>query len=268
MFRKRHWSGGIHFDCCWQSSVDGRSNKLGVAVLWLAAFSCGPSELCASKVDESSETFRFLRVSGSEFVKECEIQLRRSAESLVVTSSTQRGKQRLTITSRFDSKDVLRSAKVTIQRGKHRQSATVSINHSTARVLREGKETNDLACPPGIIVTSAPDWTDSFMAVRRYDPAGDTTQEFPGLWIHPTREPLQLTLKLTHLGHESVKHRNKAENLDRYLLVLRGGSRYVVWRNQQRQLVRLVPATSGKGGIVLAGWQQATRELNPRLSQD
>jgi hypothetical protein len=98
------------------------------------------------------------------------------------------------------------------------------------------------------------------MAVRRYDPKGSTAQSFPGLWIHPTREPLELTIKLTRLGHDSVMHDEKTVTLDRYLLLLRGGSRYIVWGNQQ-QLVRLVPEPRGKGGIVLAGWEHATRDL-------
>jgi hypothetical protein len=147
------------------------------------------------------------------------------------------------------------------------QSAAVTVRDQTARVVREGNETNELPCPGGVIVTSAPDWTDAFMAVRRYDPRGSKAQNFPGLWIHPTSEPLELTIRLTRLGHDSVTLGKKTEKLDRFLLVLRGGSRYIAWRNQQSQLVRLVPAT-GSGGIVLTGWELATGVLKPQLSRD
>lgn len=245
-----------------------RNIAFGTAVAWLVALSCGQSALDGADKHESSNTIRYLRVSGSEFVKETEIHLLRTQESFVVTSITQRGEQTLTITSRFDSKNALTGARVTLRRGKRAQSASVSVTDGTARVLRDGNVTNELACPDGVIVTSAPDWTDSFMAVRRYDPKGPTTQKFPGLWIHPTREPLALTLSLTRLGHDRVTRCNTSANLDRFLLVLRGGSRYVVWRNQQGQLVRLVPAMKGGGGIVLAGWERATRDLKPRLSRD
>ena len=243
--------------------MDHRIHAIGGAIVWFATLSCGLSELHAADRCETRKAFRFLRPSGSEFKKETEIHLRRSADSFVVTSVTERGQQKLTVTSRFDSKDVLLSAEVTIQRGKHRQSASVTVTDGTARVLRDGKKTDKLACPRGVIVTSAPDWTDSFMAVRRYDPNGEKTQTFPGLWIHPSGKPLELTIQLTHLGQDSVKHGYKTADLDRYLLVLRGGSRYVVWRNPQDQLVRLVPAKSGRGGIVLAGWEHAIRNLKP-----
>jgi hypothetical protein len=247
--------------------MDHRSIALGVAVVWLVALS-GQSALQGADKHESSKAIRYLRVTGSEFVRETEIHLLRTEEGIIVTSVTHRGERTLTVTSRFDPENALTSATVTLLRGKNEQSASVSVTDSTARVLRNGNETNELACPGGVIVTSAPDWTDSFMAVRRYDANGSTTQEFPGLWIHPTREPLELTLRLTRLGQDSVTLCDKRMNLDRFLLVLRGGSRYVVWGNQQGQLVRLVPAAEGSGGIVLNGWQRATRDLKPPVSRD
>ena len=238
-----------------------------MTVAWLFALSCGERTLHGTD-EHKSETIRFRRVSGSEFVKESEIHLMLTKQGFVVTSITQSGEQTLTVNSRFDSNDTLVSAKVTLRRGERKQSASVSVTDRTARVLRDGHKTKELACPVGVIVTSAPDWTDSFLAVRRYDPKGSTTQTFPGLWIHPSREPLELTIKLTRLGQDSVMLRKNIRMLDRLLLVLRGGSRYIVWRNQQGQLVRLVPAMEGKGGIVLTGWERATRDLKPRLSRD
>jgi len=236
--------------------------------LGIVALSCCQNALGGGDKQESSETIRFLRVSGSEFVKETEIHLVRTDNRLVVTSITQRGEQTLTVTSRFDSNHVLTSAKVSLRRGQQTQSAAVSVADQTARVVRDGNKTNELACPGGVIVTSAPDWTDAFMAVRRYDPRGSTTQKFPGLWIHPTSKPLELTISLTRIGHDSVTLDKKTEKLDRFLLILRGGSRYIAWRNQQGQLVRLVPARKGTGGIVLTGWELATRVLKPQLSNN
>ena len=238
---------------------------LGMAVSWFLVFS-GHNTLCG---DENRESFRFLRVSGSEFIRETEIHLARTEDKYIVTSMTYRGAQTLTVTSRFDSENqALVSAKVTLKEGKRIQSASVGVVEGTAQATRDGHEPNKLACPSGVIVTSAPDWTDSFMAVRRYDLKGRKTQTFPGLWIHPTREPLKLTIRLTRLGHDSVTHDNKIATLDRFLLVLRGGSRYIVWRNHQGHLVRLVPAMSSDGGIVLSGWKLATRGLKSSVSRD
>jgi len=247
--------------------MDHRTIALGMAIAWLFTWSSGQRESHGTEKHDS-ETIRFLRASGSEFVQESEIHFRQTLQNFVVTSITQRGEQTLTVHSQFDSNDRLVRASVTLRRGERAQSATVSVTDHTARVLRNGQETNELKCPGGVIVTSAPDWTDSVMAVRRYDPKGNTTQTFPGLWIHPTHGPLELTIKLTRLGQDSVMLDNSSRILDRLLLVLRGGSQYIVWRNQQGQLVRLLSAMKDHGGIVLAGWERATRDLKPCLSPD
>ena len=244
-------------------NMDRRTLTLGTAVAWFIALSCAPSTSRGADKHRASTTARFLRVSGADFVPETEIHLTRTKNGSVVTSTTQRGEQKLTVISRYDSQNGLTEARVTSQQGTIAQSAEVRVTGRTAHVMRDGQRPDELRCPAGVIVTSAPDWTDSFMAVRRYDSNGEKTQTFPGLWIHPTGKPLELTIQLTHLGQDSVKHGSKTANLDRYLLVLRGGSRYVVWRNPQGQLVRLVPAKSGRGGIVLAGWEQAVGNLKP-----
>ena len=71
--------------------MDHRNIALGMVVAWLVASSCGRNALHGADKHESSKTIRFLRVSGSEFVKETEIHLLRTEESFVVTSITQRG---------------------------------------------------------------------------------------------------------------------------------------------------------------------------------
>ena len=246
--------------------MDRRTLTLGTAVAWFIALSCAPSTSRGADTHRASTTARFLRVSGADVVPETEIHLTRTKNGSVVTSTTQRGEQKLTVISRYDSQNGLTEARVTSQQGTVAQSAEVRVTGRTAHVMRDGQRPDEIRCPAGVIVTSAPDWTDSFMAVQRYDPRGSETQKFAGLWIHPTRQPLALTLKLTRLGHDTVIRQEKSAKLDRLLLVLRAGSRYVVWRNQQGQLVRLVPATTGRGGIVLTGWERATRNLKPRLT--
>ena len=229
---------------------------------------CSSASTRAADKPATTETFRYLRAAGLKFVPEGEIRLTRTAKPLIVVSVTRRGKQKLTVESRYDSRNVLQSAKVTIQRGSRVQTATVRVSRRKAEIVRDGRAVKTLAAPQGVIVTSAPDWTDSFMAVRRYDPHGEAAQTFPGLWIHPTREPLQLTIRLTHVGEDAVKLLNKTVKLQRLSLVLRGGSRYVVWRNPQGFLVRLIPAKSKTGGIVLAGWERATSGLKPVLRRN
>jgi hypothetical protein len=112
-----------------------------------------------------------------------------------------------------------------------------------------------------VIVTSAPDWTDAVLAVRRYGPAGKAAQEFPGLWIHPTQDPARLTFKLTRQGEDEITQGSRSLRLLRLTLELRGGSKYVVWRDQAGQLVRLMPEGKPGQGIVLVGWE--THALAP-----
>lgn len=245
----------------------GRCMALGITCAVFVTLTLGQHRLLGADDEKSSKTIHFLRPTETGFVNETKIHVVRTEQGSVITSTTQRGEQVLTVTARFDRERNLTSASV-LQRDREREtSASVKVRKGTARVQRNGNEPIELSCPAGVIVTSAPDWTDSFMAVRRYDPKGSTAQSFPGLWIHPTREPLELAIKLTRLGHDSVMHDEKTVTLDRYLLLLRGGSRYIVWGNQQ-QLVRLVPEPRGKGGIVLAGWERATRDLKHNATHE
>ena len=240
----------------------------GTVVTWFVLLTCIATSLPAADPHKSSTTVRYLKVSAGTFAPETEIQVTQTSHGIVVTSTTRRRAQRLTVRSRFDAQNKLTGARVTLQRGPAAQSAEVRVAGRTAHVARQGKKPDKLACPVGVIVTSAPDWTDSFMAVGRYDPAGRATQKFAGLWIHPTRDPLELTFTLTRIGHDVVTRGPRDVRLDRLSLVLRAASRYVVWRNPQGQLVRLVPATKADGGIVLTGWERATRDLQPQLPPD
>jgi hypothetical protein len=121
----------------------------------------------------------------------------------------------------------------------------------------------ELDCPRGVLVTSAPDWTDAFLMARRYDRERGGKQEFAGLWIHPTQQPLRPTFTITRQGEDTVEHQGETVRLDRYAITLRGGSRYVGWSNAKGRLIKLVPDSTPRGGIVLEGWELAVKNLNP-----
>ena len=144
------------------------------------------------------------------------------------------------------------------------QAAAVRVTGASARVIRASGETMELECPPGVIVTSAPDWTDAVRMVRSYDRDKGGAQEFAGLWIHPTRDPFRLTFRLTPLAEDRVKRNGKDVRLGRFLVQLRGGSRYIAWRDSDGRLVRLVPERSPRGGIVLEGWEKVAVKLPGR----
>jgi hypothetical protein len=165
------------------------------------------------------------------------------------------------LTARYDAAEHLREAVARWQSKSEVSTATVTVTDGKARVERKGRAAATFDCPAGIIVTSAPDWTDAVVAVKRYDPAGKPTQEFAGLWIHPTQEPARLAFKLTRQGEDEIKHEDRTLRLLRLTLELRGGSKYVVWRNETGELVRLIPEGKPGQGIVLAGWEERVRAL-------
>jgi len=185
----------------------------------------------------------------------------RNRKGQAVTSRTRRGERTLTLKSRFDNRGRLLSAQVTLATGKQAQTARVVVEDNRARVTRTDLPERTLDCPPGVIVTSAPDWTDAFLAVRRFKRDGPARQAFAGLWVHPAREPLAPRFELTRTGSDAIRKDDRPVRLDRFELVLRAGSRYTAWATSKGQLVRLFPSGKPQQGIVLDGWEHATKSL-------
>jgi hypothetical protein len=215
-----------------------------------------------SAVDEQAETARFLRPSGSDWASETEIELRETKDGLVIGSVTGGEMSKLKLVARFDSENRLVEATVTIERGDEKQTARVTVTDGKASVTRHNGEDTELDCPRGVLVTSAPDWTDAFLMARRYDRALGGKQEFPGLWIHPSQQPLRPTFTISREGSDAVKNQGELVQLDRYNITLRGGSRYVGWADARGRLIRLIPESAPRGGIVRKGWEQAATLLN------
>ena len=211
-------------------------------------------------------TARYLKPVGAGFAPESELRWNYARDGFVITSVTTRGggELRLTLSARYDSDGRLLGAEVTTREGSEMQAAAVRVTGASARVIRAIGETTELECPPGVIVTSAPDWTDAVRMVRSYDRDKGGPQEFAGLWIHPTRDPFRLTFRLTPLAEDRVKRDGKDVRLGRFLVQLRGGSRYIAWRDSDGRLVRLVPERSPRGGIVLEGWEKVAVKLPER----
>ncbi len=239
-----------------------RQSNLALATA-LCAACCVVSDACvrADDVESTNEVFRYVRPSGDEFVTETEIRLRRDKKGLVVTSATERGQQKLSLVTRFAADQRLQSAEVTVARGEDEQSATVTASDGTARVKRVDGRVTELEIRPGVIVTSAPDWTDAFLLVKQYDADGELKQDFAGLWIHPTREPLLLTFRITRLGVDAVKRERAQVELVRFLVELRGGSRYIVWRDGRGRMIRLMPESQPRMSLYLSGWEHTASSL-------
>jgi hypothetical protein len=213
------------------------------------------------KRSAGDEILRYVRPSPKGPVDETVVRVEHDAEGRTITSVTTRGATALTLISHYDEGDRLREASVRLASKPASPAASVLVEHGKATVQRARRAPVTLDCPEGVVVTSAPDWTDAVVAVRRYDPGGERLQEFPGLWIHPTEEPARLTFKLTRQREDEVTHDGRSIRLLRLLLELRGGSKYTVWRSDAGQLVRLMPEGKPEQAIVLTGWEDSTREL-------
>jgi hypothetical protein len=208
----------------------------------------------------TSENLRYLRAGDPDEPLESEIKIQHGNDGLAITSVTHRGASRLTLVVRFDSTSRLATARVMVGTEPDSQTAIAEHADGKARVTRHDGRVNVLDCPPGVIVTSAPDWTDAVLLVRRYDLERCGEQEFAGLWIHPRQEPLPVTFKVTHTGEDNVQVDDQRVHLDRLLIVLRGGSRYIAWRDDVGRMVRLVPERSPHQGLVLDGWERVPLE--------
>jgi len=206
-------------------------------------------------------TFRYLRLSGSEYREESIIEIQKRSDGISIKSVTQRGKTKLVLSSRFDADSRLEVVNVSLETGDQKQTATVVSENGKATVTRKDGSVDVLDCPANVIVTSAPDWTDCFLLAQHYNSKKSGQQDFAGLWIHPTRQPLRLTFKVEETGKATVFVDGEQHQLVELSILLRNNSRYTAWRDDSNDLVRLIPKGKPQQGIVLAGWKTATASL-------
>lgn len=215
---------------------------------------------------ESIDRVRYVRPSGKEFVPECEFTLRKTKAGSTIESVTSRGKTRLTVSAHYDDGDRLTGAGATLVNDGEKKTVTVAASAGKARVQWADQKAQEFEVPPGIIVTSAPDWTDTFLLCRRYDHKTGGKHTFPGLWIHPEQVRHRLTFAIERTGEDAVTHVGKKLKLSRYTIWLRGNSRYAAWADETGKLIKLVPLPykeKATNWLVLDGYEQSTSDLSP-----
>jgi len=192
-------------------------------------------------VGAAEERARYLRVTPKETVTECTFTLSHSDRGWSVHSITEHGQGRLSLIARYDARDQLTTAAVSISTADVKKACKVEVIDGKARVCRGDQEVKEFTVPPGVIVTSAPDWTDTFLLCRRYDRTRGGKQAFAGLWIHPEKEPLRLTFSIERKGMDIVEHAGKKRPLDRLEIRLRNGDRYHAWADAKGRMIKLQP---------------------------
>jgi len=209
---------------------------------------------------------RYLRPAGKEFATECTFTLQRSVDGTNITSVTECGKTTLTVTASHKGDDSLFSAQAILKSADQTKTATVKVTSGKATIERAGKPAQEFEVPAGVIVTSAPDWTDTFLLCQRYDAKKAGKQSFPGLWIHPTESCQRLTFSIEKQGADTIEHAGKKVTLNRHTIWLRGNSAYAAWADGEGKMIKLVPLPYKDGAtnwIVLEGYEKSTATLRP-----
>ncbi|MBI3822808.1 MAG: hypothetical protein HY289_09030 [Planctomycetes bacterium] len=215
---------------------------------------------------DAVDNARYLRPATKAFEPECEVVLKKTKSGTTIESTTHRGKTKMTVTARYDDKDVLTTAETILFSGEQKKTARVTVTAGKAKVEREGQPALELDVPAGVIVTSAPDWTDTWLLCRRYDRTKTGKQEFPGLWIHPTDKCQRLTFAIERRGADTIEHDGKKQSLDRFTIWLRGNSSYAAWADAKGNMIKLVPLPyneNARNWLVLDGYEKSTAELRP-----
>jgi hypothetical protein len=212
------------------------------------------------------EIVRYLRPTANSFAPECTFTVTRATAGWTIASVTERSDTRLTVTARYDGQDRLTAADALLVHQQRQASASVLVAGGKVTVRKGAGEPQDFTVPAGLIVTSAPDWTDTFLLCRRYDRRRGGRQEFAGLWIHPTQAAQRLPFTIERDGTDRVEKDGKALDLERFTIRIRGPNGYVAWADTGGTMVRLIPLPNQEGapaGLVLKGYEQATQQLRP-----
>ena len=209
------------------------------------------------------EKVRYLRPTSSGTATECTFTIQRGPDGSSIRSVTERGKGRLVLTAHYDHKDHLTAAEVAWIMEEKEKKAKVVVAKGKARVRREGKEAQEFDVPPGVIVTSAPDWTDTFLLCRHYDRRKAGKQSFPGLWIHPVQDSQRLTFTIERTGSDTIEHEGKKVVLSRFLIRLRNNSGYAAWADEKGRMIKLhaLPFRAGADQLVLEGYEKSAAKL-------
>jgi hypothetical protein len=214
------------------------------------------STILLLSIFQAPQELRLGRGIDHAFVVEATVRVRHDEDGWTIDSMTERGSTRMRVTSSYDRRDNLLEARATLTQGERQSAATVEIAAGKARVLRAGQPPQEFAVPPGVIVTSAPDWSDIVLLCRRHDAKQVGAQKFAGLWIHPTQPAQLLPFTVKRVGSDTIEHAGQRLELQRLNIQIRGPTPYTAWVDAHGTLVKLTP-----GGLVREGYEKNTDGL-------
>jgi hypothetical protein len=201
---------------------------------------------------------RYVRPEGDKFVLECEVSTTTTPQGTLYVSRTERPDGKMTLTLRLTPGGKVLTAEAVLQ-GRDRRVARLDLE-GPMPWLKRGGTTEFIKAPKNPVVTTAPDWSDVFQLVRRYDADKGGRQEFAGLWFHPGLPMLTPTFTIERQGADTVMVGDRAVDLSRYKVQLRSGA-YLVWARSDGVVCRLVGQGDRAVPVVLQGYEEATRDL-------
>jgi hypothetical protein len=218
-----------------------------------------PAWCAAPPVGSATVTLRYVRPSKGKFVLESLVKEVTTTEGVTYVSLTDRGSEKMTLTVRFDGKRRVIDAEAVRETDKGKQKASVVFKQNEAILTRQGK-TERLKATPDVVVTTAPDWSDVFEVVRRYDQGKGGKQSFAGLWIHPVQAVRQLSFTVEAEKDVAIEIDGRKLPLTRFRVTLRSGA-YLVWADRHGRVHRLMPPGKPAAAVVLEGYEKATADL-------
>jgi hypothetical protein len=204
---------------------------------------------------------RYLRRAGARLVLESEVTEERRAGEWKYQSITHRPAEEMKLVLSFDRDQHLQAAQLEHTTRGGKKSAAARFAGKAVVVTRDGAEMKKLIFDKEpVLATTAPDWTDIFLLVRKYSLNAGGKQEYAGLWFHPSQPARQMTFTINRVGGDTITIKGQKQELHRYLITLRSGA-YLAWADGNGMAVKLMPPNRPQGAVVLEGFEEATREL-------
>jgi hypothetical protein len=210
---------------------------------------------------EKPAPLRYVRPEMNKYVSAGEVTSTRGDGETVVTTRTEGGDGKMTLTLHYDRDGQLTGAEV--QQGGTRKGATLTLGEKGTGTLKRGGITDFLKdLPANPVVVAGPDWADVLQLLRRYDTVKGGKQELSGVSLDPAQGLQNRTFTLERQPADTVTVKDKEVKLDRYRIKLRGGD-FAAWVDAEGRVVRVQGSAAKSVPVVLEGFEDATRGLKP-----
>jgi hypothetical protein len=224
---------------------------------WLLPLLLSPALAHAAAPPE--RVLNYVRPAKDGFTLESVVTERAAGDGVFYRSVTHRGALKMTLAVRLDARHRVLWAEAGQEAGGKKQSVRAEFESRDVTLKRVGKTEKQEAAADAV-VTTAPDWSDIFWVVRRYDHLKGGKQTFAGLWIHPVQATRLLDFTVERDKGIWIRHEGGPLALKRYRVTLRSGP-YTVWADGDGRVVYLLPTGRPQAAVILSGFEKAVPRL-------